>query len=95
MSSTILNEICLQVSEFNYLFGVIDYTYYPLNTNVFYYLFNNKDDKFNSNHFWLKSDHTEQDYHPHGRNVLKHTLDKDTPILIYNKIRYFHYHLHK
>jgi len=54
MSSTILNEICLQVSEFNYLFGVIDYNYDPLNTNVFYYLFNNKDDKFNSNQVELR-----------------------------------------
>jgi hypothetical protein len=52
-------------------------------------------DKFNSNHFWLKSDHTEQDYHRHGQNVLRNTINKDTPILIYNKIRYFHYLLHK
>ena len=49
-----LNKICLQVSEFNYLFGVINYNYDPLNTDVFNYLFNNKDEKFDSNQVELR-----------------------------------------
>lgn len=47
MSLHLIDKICLQVSEFNYLFGVISYIYNPLKTDVFYDLFDKSSSSFN------------------------------------------------
>lgn len=44
--TSIVDEICFQVSEFNYLFGVISHDY-QLEPNIFLELFDNKSVKFN------------------------------------------------
>lgn len=50
----IIDSICTQVSEFNFLFGVINYDYDPSNTNTFEFLFNNLDNKFNEKQVRLR-----------------------------------------
>jgi len=51
---TPFDNICKKVSEFNYLFGVINYEYNPENTCTFTELFDNSSSKFNSNQFNLR-----------------------------------------
>ncbi len=47
MSLPVFDRICLDVSEFNYLFGVINYNYNPLETQVFINLFDKSNLDFN------------------------------------------------
>ena len=40
MATSNFDQMCVMVSKFNYLFGVINYNYNPLDTNTFTDLFN-------------------------------------------------------
>jgi predicted HAD superfamily Cof-like phosphohydrolase len=51
---TIFDDMCILVSNFNYLFGVIEHNYNPKNTNVFYSLFDKTSINFNEKQFLLR-----------------------------------------
>ena len=54
MDLTIFDNICLDVSDFNYLFGVINYKYDPTNTSILKNLFINKTNEFNQTQIKLR-----------------------------------------
>lgn len=54
MDLTIFDNICLDVSDFNYLFGVINYKYDPSNTYPLFNLFSNRSSEYNETQIKLR-----------------------------------------
>jgi hypothetical protein len=54
MENNTWNQICLCVSEFNYLFGVINYNYNPSNTITFENLFDKNSNEYNETQVKLR-----------------------------------------
>lgn len=54
MENNTWNKICLCVSEFNYLFGVINYNYNPSNTIIFPNLFDKNSNEYNETQVKLR-----------------------------------------